>query len=207
MAGAAHISVMYDGFASFAEQAFRRPSSLLQQPGPAVPSAAEVLSLLGPPHDIAGICVALFQACQRCHLRAGSGGLMVGALHAFSPLLRSLTYSFSHDTVIALTIICFALHLALFDYTWPSTSPPAERPAVGAAATPGGSPGGSAGAGGSAVPAAGAGVGVGAGAAVVGEGAGGLLRDEGGAVPKPSLPQGNRAIFGVLSLNMAVFGS
>ena len=125
---------------------------------------------------------------------------MVGALHAFSPLLRSLTYSFSHDTVIALTIICFALHLALFDYTWPSTSPPAERPAVGAAATPGGSPGGSGGAGGSAVPAAGAGVGA-------GTGSGGLLRDEGGAVPKPSLPQGNRAIFGVLSLNMAVFGS
>ena len=79
VAGAAHISVMYDGFAPFAEQAFRRPSSLLQQPGPAAPGAApygapEVLSLLGPPHDIAGICVAFFRECQQARCGQGAAG-------------------------------------------------------------------------------------------------------------------------------------
>jgi hypothetical protein len=58
------------------------------------------------------------------------GLLMVGALHAFSPLLRSLTYSFSNDTVFALTILCFTLHLVLFDFTWPTTPEPSARTAA-----------------------------------------------------------------------------
>jgi hypothetical protein len=39
--------------------------------------------------------------------------LTVGALHAFSPLLRSLTYSFSNDTVFALTVSCFTVSLSM----------------------------------------------------------------------------------------------
>lgn len=103
--------------------------------------------------------------------------LTVGALHAFSPLLRSLTYSFSNDTVFALTVSCFTvshgmairqnhciyrrvypallctkssrvvdcvgfvyssldsfvfaqLHLVLFDYSWPTTPEPSAAAAA-----------------------------------------------------------------------------
>ena len=45
-----------------------------------------------------------------------------GALHGVSPILRTLTYSFSEDTVLFLAFVCFMLHLVMFDYSYSAGS-------------------------------------------------------------------------------------
>ena len=46
--------------------------------------------------------------------------LVVGWLMSFSPLLATLTRTFSNDTICALTITLFLLHLTLHDYVYAS---------------------------------------------------------------------------------------
>jgi hypothetical protein len=52
----------------------------------------------------------------------GRAALMIGALHGLSPILRTLTTAFSDDTVLFLSVVCFTLHLAMFDYSYSSGS-------------------------------------------------------------------------------------
>eukprot|EP01049_Picozoa_sp_SAG25_P008988 SAG25_NODE_853_length_5069_cov_10.802012_5_plen_147_part_00 len=52
----------------------------------------------------------------------GTAVLMISALHGISPVLRTLTYSFAPDSVLFLSVVCFTLHLTLFDYSYSSGS-------------------------------------------------------------------------------------
>jgi len=47
----------------------------------------------------------------------GSGLVVFGFLWTLSPVLRTLTQTFSDDTVFALTTMCLLAHAAIYDYT------------------------------------------------------------------------------------------
>ena len=42
--------------------------------------------------------------------------VFIGVIHIFSPILKTLTLSFSKDTIAALSLLFLALHLFMFDY-------------------------------------------------------------------------------------------
>jgi len=55
--------------------------------------------------------------------------LLTGTLFAFSPVLQTLTKTYSHDTIWALTFLFSAIHLALHDYKYVTNADANPAPA------------------------------------------------------------------------------
>ena len=91
------------------------------------------------PVGLAGLTAALLVSLLALHLLLPSpspsaplpwaqGALLAGLLALSSPLLSSLTSSYSDDTLIALTVLLSLLHLLTFDYSAINFPSPARIP-------------------------------------------------------------------------------